>query len=98
MREFTDTQGRHWLVYTVGTEAHGVEASRRYLPDEYRHGWLAFESGERKLRLAPVPAGWADMTDATLRDLLAQARPTETTRPSGYRAFGAPDPDSRRSR
>jgi hypothetical protein len=96
MREFTDQQGRRWLVYTVGTEVHGVEASRRYLPDEYRRGWLAFESGERKLRLAPVPPGWSDMTDVMLRELLTQARPTETTRPSGYRPFGAPDPDGRR--
>lgn len=97
MREFTDLQGARWLVYTVGTAVHGVDVSRRYLPDEYRQGWLAFESGERKLRLAPVPAGWADMTDEQLRALLAQARPTETTRPSGYRPFGAPGPDDRTS-
>lgn len=96
MREFTDTEGRRWLVYTVGTEAHGVGASRRYLPDEYRRGWLAFECGERKLRLAPVPSGWTDMTDAALCALLAQARPTETTRPSGHRAFGAPESEDRR--
>ena len=98
MREFTDMQGTRWLVYPVGTSAHGVEASRRYLPDDYRQGWLAFESGERKLRLAPIPAGWGDMTDAQLRALLGQARPTETTRPTGYRPFGAPPPDERRSR
>ena len=96
MRDFTDTEGRRWLVYTVGTEAHGVEASRRYLPDEYRRGWLCFESGERKLRLAPVPEGWAELNDARLCELLAQARPTETTRPAGHRPFGAPDPDVRR--
>jgi hypothetical protein len=98
MREFTDEQGRRWIAYTVGTAAHGVNASRRYLPDEYRNGWLAFESGERKLRLAPVPAGWADMTDDQLRGLLGQARPTEPTRPTGRRAFGAPGPDDRRTR
>jgi hypothetical protein len=98
MREFTDTQGKRWLVYTVGTAAHGVDVSRRYLPDEYRQGWLAFESGERKLRLAPVPSGWDELTDAQLRELLAQARPTESTRPTGHRAFGAPDPDDQRPR
>ena len=98
MREFTDVQGTSWLVYTVGTDAHGVEASRRYLPDAFRQGWLAFESGERKLRLAPVPAGWAELSDRELQDLLAQATPTESTRPTGRRAYGSPDPDEHRSR
>jgi hypothetical protein len=45
-----------------GVAAPGGEASRRYLPDDYRQGWLAFESGARKLRLAPIPAGWGDTT------------------------------------
>jgi hypothetical protein len=97
MREFTDNEGARWLVYPVGTAAHGVEASRRYLPDEYRHGWLAFECGDRKLRLGPVPVGWADLSDAELSRLLARARPTEVTRPQGHRAIGAPpaDPEDR---
>ena len=94
MREFTDRDGAQWVAYIVDTSASGLEVARRYLPDELLQGWLVFESGERKLRLVPVPAGWADTSDDQLRELLARARPTETTRPSGrhvQRESGADD-------
>lgn len=97
MREFTDPDGCKWVVYAINDGA--IEgAGRRYLPDEYQRGWLVFECGERKLRLAPVPAGWDDLRVEELRELLAKAKPTTNTTPGGMRAFGAPpDDDARRS-
>lgn len=88
MREFTDRDGCNWVVYSIN---HGVMESggRRYLPDEYQQGWLVFECGERKLRLAPVPAGWDGMSDDELRALLPLARPSTNTTPAGMRAYGA---------
>ena len=98
MREFTDQDGSSWVAYAINDAA--IEApGRRYLPDAFQQGWLVFECGERKLRLAPVPAGWSDMRDEQLRELLAMAKPTTTTTPRGMRAFGAaPSDDDSKSR
>ena len=96
MRDFRDDQGVQWLVYAVHREAitgAAAERGRRYLPDPYRGGWLVFESGERKLRLAPIPDGWDDLPDRTLRTLLAAAKPATPTTPRGQRAYGAPPAD-----
>lgn len=88
MREFIDQNGAQWVVYAVNTDPNEA-ASRRYLPNAYQQGWLVFESGDRKLRLAPVPTGWHEQSDDQLRGLLGQARPTTPTLPNGYRAYGA---------
>lgn len=90
MREFIDQDGAHWVAYSVITDPN-EGASRRYLPNAYQQGWLVFESGDRKLRLAPVPVGWHEQSDDQLRALLAEARPTTPTLPTGYRAYGAPE-------
>ena len=36
-------------------------------------GWLAFESGRVRRRLAPIPEGWHELSDAELRELLRSA-------------------------
>ena len=92
MREFKDEDGSNWVAYAINDAA--IEApGRRYLPDAFQQGWLVFECGERKLRLAPVPAGWSDMRDEQLRELLSAAKPSMTTTPRGMRAFGAASDD-----
>ena len=88
MREFIDDVGARWIAYPVNSSAR-AELAGRYLPGPYQGGWLVFESGERKMRLAPIPAGWHDMTDGALRRLLGSAQPTPPTTPRGVRAFGA---------
>ena len=91
MREFQDDNGARWIAYPVNSTARG-ELGGRWLPGPYQSGWLVFESGERKLRLAPIPMGWHDMTDGALRKLLATATPTTPTTPTtprGMRAWGA---------
>lgn len=89
MREFQDDSGARWIAYPVNSTARG-ELGGRWLPGPYQSGWLVFESGERKLRLAPIPMGWHDMTDAALRKLLASATPTAPTTPRGMRAYDTP--------
>jgi hypothetical protein len=53
-------------------------------------GWLCFESGTGKRRLAPPPAAWEDCTEAELAELWTRAdsvqsrlpQPTGTAEPS----------------
>ena len=91
MREFQDDTGARWIAYPVNSTARS-ELAGRWLPGPYQGGWLVFESGERKLRLAPIPSGWHDMTDAALRKLLATATPTTPTTPRGMRPYGSAQP------
>lgn len=94
MREFRDDNGAEWIVYPVNSSAR-TEHGGRWLPGPYQAGWLVFESGGRKLRLAPIPQGWHDLTDDALRRLLASATPVTPTTPRGMRAFGAPTDERR---
>ncbi len=72
MREFRDTAGGEWGVFFAARSV----ARDRHLPEEYRQGWLAFESAQgEKRRLAPVPQDWETFTDRELSVLCAQARP-----------------------
>lgn len=43
------------------------------MPRELAEGWLAFQSGEERLRLAPIPDGWSRMSDDELRALRGRA-------------------------
>lgn len=47
---------------------------------ELRAGWLAFESGEDKRRLAPIPPGWETAWETELQALLARATRRRTPR------------------
>jgi hypothetical protein len=46
---------------------------------EMRGGWLAFQSQDESRRLAPIPAGWAKMSDAELAALVRGATPSTKT-------------------
>lgn len=73
MRTLTDPEGRSWTVFAVEADI-GAGDGGRYLPDDYRHGWLVFESDGRKLRLAPVPPGWEQLPESGLREAFDRAR------------------------
>jgi hypothetical protein len=45
------------------------------LPDEWKEGWLTFESDGQKRRLAPVPAGWEELPGSRLELLCRMATP-----------------------
>ena len=40
---------------------------------ELADGWLCFESGSEKRRVAPIPAGWEEFTGAQLETLCQSA-------------------------
>ena len=60
--------GRRWEVW----EVHPRDEGRPVMP-ELAEGWLAFESSWEKRRLAPIPAGWTELPEETLRQLCQQA-------------------------
>lgn len=46
-------------------------------------GWLAFQSGPDRRRLAPIPPAWEGADDATLARYLLAAAPAPAVRPPG---------------
>lgn len=72
MREFRDAEGAEWFVFFTARSI----ARDQHLPQEYREGWLAFESaaGEKR-RLAPVPENWESLSGHELTALCAAATP-----------------------
>jgi hypothetical protein len=72
-RQFTDDSGMEWEVYCVGASETGA-GNVRFLPKEFRSGWLAFQSASEKRRLAPVPPDWTSLSDAGLALLLDDPR------------------------
>lgn len=43
------------------------------LPPRLASGWIAFECGDERRRVAPIPAGWAEVSEDLLRALWATA-------------------------
>ena len=78
LREFEDGQGKRWRVWdTVPGRTEGLE-------DAFRAGWLTFDNGGERRRLAPVPPFWAQLPDERLALLLRVAHrtsPRETDLP-----------------
>lgn len=71
------TQGRDPSLTPLDRRAmHGIETPRSVarLPGALADGWLCFESGSEKRRLAPIPDGWDALPDAQLEEFLAQAQ------------------------
>src|SRR2546423_14606919 len=68
---------RRMLLHASGaqvrTDRRRVHEARVVVPRELQKGWIAFQSGAERKRLAPIPSGWSDMTDAELMQLLKQA-------------------------
>lgn len=72
MREFRDEAGVEWVVFFTARSI----ARDQHLPEEYREGWLAFESARgEKRRLAPAPQDWESLTEQELAALCGQAAP-----------------------
>jgi hypothetical protein len=46
---------------------------RLVIPRALRDGWLAFQASSQTVRLAPIPSGWAHLSDEELGTLVMQA-------------------------
>ena len=74
-RTIIDREAKVWDVWEVRTTA---ETSRRILVQtDLAGGWLAFQCGEQRRRLAPLPTGWDELPDGALLGLMEQARPIQ---------------------
>jgi hypothetical protein len=78
-----------WEVYPADVErrmsgevpaarrSDGSTAERRevkvVVPAALQQGWLAFQSGTERRRLAPIPASWGNLDDDSLIALLVRA-------------------------
>lgn len=78
LRSFNDEKGNQWRVWDVNPVLHGHSsapiASAR---SAAQRGWLCFESGSERRRLAPIPVGWTECDAAALRDLCGRAEPVQ---------------------
>ena len=54
-------------------ERRKVHETRVIVPDQLQKGWLAFQCGRERRRLAPIPGEWDDLTATELLDLLHHA-------------------------
>ena len=85
MRKYTDERGTAWCVFEMHS-ASLSEGSRHSLPEHWRAGWLVFESGTERWRLAPIPAQWIELPEATLH-ALRESGVRATTPSSGSAAI-----------
>lgn len=67
VRDFKDPRGNAWRVWDVIPEQSTIGAVVvRHVPVSLASGWLCFESGEEKRRLAPIPSEWEARSDSDL--------------------------------
>lgn len=95
-RQFVDLEGSTWDVWEVRPAAaeaalRKVRAQRdpnattdwstgRVVSAALASGWLCFESGARKRRLAPIPNDWLDVPAHALAELCGIATPVTRAR------------------
>lgn len=65
------------MVWSVVPGQHSATAlaSGSRLPGGLEAGWLCFETGDEKRRLAPMPEAWEALADDALWALCGDARP-----------------------
>ena len=95
-REFIDSIGRRWDVWTVipefaerrrgaPAELPFVDRRRREefrvpLGSKWSGGWLAFSTTGERRRLAPYPENWTELSGEELEALCERAVPTRHRR------------------
>jgi len=75
-RIIRDAEGLEWQVWETRPTG-----TRLAVSPGFGDGWLAFERvvepdgpGPAKRRLAPIPDGWAELSDQDLLELMARAK------------------------
>ena len=72
MREFV-VDDVPWRVWSVTIDKAYTKSGREGYLGDLQNGWLCFESGEDRRRLAQFPDDWARLDDLQLAELLAKA-------------------------
>jgi hypothetical protein len=85
IREFTDSAGVAWRVWSTVPRADSV------YDENLRSGWLTFESASVRKRLAPIPRDWQG---APTERLELMCRVAELVRRAKGRAPLTPDPEA----
>ncbi len=76
VRTFTDDEGRLWKVWAT------VPGHRALVAEDFQSGWLTFEHGTERRRLAPAPSSWERMSDGALVLALRVADVVRSDKPS----------------
>lgn len=93
VRDFVDSNGTKWKAWPVTQERiHPKTAAEDFLGD-YEGGWLCFESGTERRRLARYPKDWATLTDEHLCKLLAAAAVVTPRKGRTLKESGKPSAD-----
>lgn len=86
-REFQDSDGSIWNVWDVvpthmndmfenarsDTQSGVAREAHATVDQALARGWLCFQRGEQKRRLAPIPNQWDTLPEQTLQELLSAA-------------------------
>jgi hypothetical protein len=73
LREFEDLNGGSWRVWDT------TPARTGGLTSDFRSGWLTFDNGQVRKRLAPIPEDWHLLTPERLALLLRIAHGPDTS-------------------
>ena len=76
VREFVDSTGTKWRAWEVTPDAiYPPTRGEDYLADCYQLGWVVLETatGDRRLRVCPIPQDWQRLTSDALEALLPHA-------------------------
>ena len=73
VRDFIDASGVEWRAWAVTPDAiYPPTRGEDYLADCYQLGWLVLEtkSGDRRVRVCPIPHDWQRLADDRLEELV----------------------------
>lgn len=74
LREFRDADGVTWQVWTVTADVLDKRTAAEDYMRDWQDGWLCFEHGGTRKRLAQFPPDWETLSDDQLQMLLDQAQ------------------------
>ena len=85
IRDFVDSAGIHWQVWSTVPVTEGVAGA-------FRQGWLTFDSPIERRRLVPIPFNWQVATASELGAFCERASTVRVTPRDGLRSI---DPEAR---
>jgi hypothetical protein len=91
VREFVDSTGVEWRAWEVTPDAiYPPTRGEDYLADCYQLGWVVLEtkSGDRRVRLCPIPRDWHRLSGEQLEALLPHAEVLPARTVSGHSSMG----------